>query len=262
MTSLYCLIDTAPHCRLDDALEVRKASLRSYLKPSHESDSDCFDTSRNTVHVIVYADTLPLATLRLVRHDEDLAKEMCLPFSFSIARELDLSGLPKQGLVPGEVSRLCILEDWRRPEVLSLLLAGLYFASLEKDVSLWLGMGNCETEDAVDAQILFDVVNLRGLVSNPWDVRARVSSNPPKVPRATFYQPDERARAAAGQLLLRLPRPLRLFHSKLEARCLLAPVHDPLFRSYAMPVYALVEQVPRDKVESFLALKSFIRHAT
>jgi L-ornithine Nalpha-acyltransferase len=267
MTSLCCLVATTQR-QLDDALRVRWAVFGAELRllggpvPPAPREVNCFDTLETTVHLVVYADDMPVATSRLLLPNPEVALATGGHLGIELEQKLDLSGVGGPGLVFAESTRFCILKPWRHTEALVWLQAGLYKESRRRGVTHWIASANTETDSAEDARLIFQLATHQGLVSQRWRVRVRTSSASPDLPSAILYTPSERVRARQGRLDgLRMPRVLSLFAYKMGARFVAEPLYDAGFRRFSLPLVAALDEIPPDTLARFDALGADTSHA-
>jgi hypothetical protein len=260
MTTLSCRVATTQR-QLDDALRVRWAVFGAELGllgaavPPAPREVNCFDTLETTVHLIVYADDLPVATSRLLLPNPEVALITGGRLGIDLERKLDLAGVGGPGLLFAESTRFCILKAWRHSEALLWLQAGLYEESRHRGVSHWIASANTETDCAEDARIVFQVAAHQGLVSPRWRVRAHEPSVCPDELAAPLYTPSERARARQGWLDgLRMPRVLSFFAHKMGARFIAEPLYDAGFRRFSLPLVAALDEIPTRTLARFEAL--------
>ena len=267
MTSLSCLVASTQR-QLDDALRVRWAVFGEELRliggpgPAAPREVNCFDTLETTVHIVVYAGCRPVATTRLLFPNTEVARATQGHLGIDLEQKFELSGVRGPGMRLAESTRLCVVKDYRRSEVLVRLQSSLYQESRRRGVTHWIASANTETDSTGDARLLFQVADHKGLVHPRWRARARALSQPPTVPCAPLYTPAEHERARLGWLDgLRLPRTLALFTHKLGARFLGEPLYDTHFRRYAMPLIAALDDVPASTLALFDAVESGTRSA-
>jgi hypothetical protein len=267
MPSLVCRI-AATQRELDDALRVRWAVFGAELHlvggpvPPAPREVNCFDTLETTVHLVVYADELPVATSRLLLPNPEVARSTGTRLGIALEQKLDLSALEGPGLVFAESTRFCVLAPWRHSEALVRLQAGLYKESRRRGVTHWVASANAETDSSEDARIVFQLAQRQGLVSPRWRVPGREPCASPDVPSAPLYTPSQRAQARQGQLDgLRMPRVLSLFAHKMGARFIAEPLYDAGFRRFSMPLVAALDEVPAGTRERFDALDDGTFHA-
>lgn len=257
MTRLTCHIATTQQ-QLDDALRVRWEVFATELKmlgrPAHTvpRENNGFDTLETTAHVIVYADGVPVATTRLSLPNPEVARATGGRLGIDLESKVDLSGLGGPNMVFAELTRFCILKDWRHSAVLMWLHAGLHQESRRRGVTHWVASGNTETDSAEDARIAFQLAAHQGLLSTRWRARTLDDPRPPEVPTAPIYTPEERERARQGRFEgLRLPRVLSLFSGKLGARFIAEPLFEAGFRRFTLPLVAALDDVPASTRELF-----------
>jgi putative hemolysin len=267
MTSLSCLVVNSKR-QLDDALRVRWAVFVEELRlidgpgPAAPREVNCFDTLETTTHLVVYAGSRPVATSRLLLPNPEVSAATRGHLGIDLEQKLELSGLRGSGMSLAESTRFCVMKDYRCFDVLVRLEAGLYQESRRLGVTHWIASANTETDSSEDAQLLFLVVDHRGLVHPRWRVRAHEPSKPPEVPSTPLYTPEERELARLGWLdSLKLPKPLWLFANKMGARFIGEPIFDTHFRRYSIPLIAALDEVPASTLELFNALDSGVLSA-
>ncbi|MDC0713602.1 GNAT family N-acetyltransferase [Stigmatella sp. ncwal1] len=261
MKALCCRVATTLS-QLDDALRIRFSVFGSELgllpgpPPQAPREVNCFDTLETTVHLIVYAGDVPVATSRLLLPNAEVAHATNGRLGIDLEQKLDLSGVEGPGLVFAETTRYCVLREWRHSEVLVHLQAGLYRESRRRGVTHWIASANTETDSAEDARLAFQLARHQGLVSQRWQVQAHKPSPLPEVPSAPHYTPTQRALAQQGQLAgLRMPRTLSLFARKMGARFIAEPLYDAGFRRFSMPLIAALEDIPPSTLALFDATR-------
>jgi len=265
--SLSCRVATTKH-ELDDALRVRYAVFGKEERllegpvPPAPREVDCFDTLETTVHLVVYANDTPVATVRLLLPNPEVARTTGGVLGIDLEQKLDLSGVGGPGLVFAESTRFCILKEWRHSEVLMHLQAGLYKESRRHGVTHWIAAANMETDVAEDARIVYQLAAHQGLVSPRWHVAPREDTASPSHPTAPLYTPSQRARAQEGKLEgLRMPRVLSLFARKMGARFIAEPLYNAGFQRFTLPLIAVLEEIPPSTLAHFEALDEDASHA-
>ncbi|MCP3169580.1 GNAT family N-acyltransferase [Myxococcus qinghaiensis] len=267
MTSMHCRVATTQR-ELDDALRVRWAVFGGELKlmtakssPSRREVS-CFDTLETTVHLVVYADREPVATLRMLMTNPEVALATGGRLGIELEQRLDLSGVGGPGMVFAETARFCVLERWRHSEAVAHLQAGIYAESRRRGVTHWIAAANLETDSWEDARLSAQVAAYRGWTSPRWRVRDSEPSEAPVFPSSPFYTPAERERARWGRLDgLRMPRAPCLFARKMGARFISGPLYDASFGRFILPLIAALDDVPGSTLERFRALDGLLRRA-
>lgn len=266
MTSLCCRVATTQR-QLDDALRVRWSVFGAELRllgPDAKVPREVsgFDTLETTVHVVVYADEVPVATSRLLLPNPEVALATGVCLGIELEQKLDLAGVGGPGLLFAESTRFCVLKAWRHSEALLRLQAGLYQESRRRGVTHWIASANTETDALEDARLVFQVAAHKGWVDSRWRVSVREPSEPPAIPTAPFYSPSERERARQGRLEgLRMPRPLALFAQKMGARFISEPLYDAGFHRFSLPLVAALDAIPANTLARFDALDADGSHA-
>ncbi|MFP2924243.1 GNAT family N-acetyltransferase [Pyxidicoccus sp. 3LG] len=267
MTSMHCRV-AATQRELDDALRVRWAVFGGELRliagkaPPSRREVSCFDTLETTVHLVVYAGREPVATLRMLLPNPEVARETGGPLGIELEQKLDLSGLAGQGRVFAETARFCVLEQWRRSDAVARLQAGIYEESRRRGGTHWIAAANLDTDSEEDARLIHQVAAHRGWLSQRWRMRASAPVESPTIPSDPFYTPAERARAQQGHLDgLRMPRAPILFARKMGARFIAEPIYEAGFRRFTLPLIAALDEIPASTLQRFDALESGACHA-
>jgi len=267
MTSMHCRVATTQR-ELDDALRLRWAVFGGELQlisgkaPPSRREVSCFDTLETTVHLIVYADREPVATLRMLLPNPEVARAIGGQLGLELEQKLDLSGVVGPGRVFAETARFCVLEQWRRSEAVARLQAGIHEESRRRGVTHWIAAANLDTDSAEDARLIYQVAAHRGWLSPRWRVRVPVPAEAPAIPSDPFYTPVERARARQGQLDgLRMPRAPILFARKMGARFIAEPLYEAGFRRFTLPLIAALDEIPASTLARFNALENGTCHA-
>jgi putative hemolysin len=257
MTTLTCHIATTQQ-QLDDALRVRwevfGEELEMLGRTAHgvPRENNDFDTLATTAHVIVYADGAPVATTRLLMPNPEVARATGGRLGIDLESKVDLSDLVGPNRVFAELTRFCILKDWRHSAVLMWLHAGLHQEGRRRGVTHWVASANTQTDSAEDAHILFQVAAHQGLLSTRWRARTLASPKSPEAPAAPLYTPEQRERARQGQFEgLHLPRVLSLFSIKMGARFIAEPLYDARFHRFSLPLVAALDDVSASRQELF-----------
>lgn len=266
-TSMYCRVATTQR-ELDDALRIRWAVFGGELgliagrAPPSRREVSCFDTLETTVHLVVYAEGEPVATVRMLLPNPQVALVTGGRLGIEMEQKLDLSGVGVPGQVFAETARFCVLERWRHSEAVARLQAGLYEESRRRGVTHWIAAANLDTDSEEDARLIFRVAAYRGWQSMRWRVRAWGSQEAPAMASDPFYTASERARAREGRLDgLRMPRAPGLFARKMGARFISEPLYDAGFRRFTLPLVAALDEIPASTLARFDALDAALRRA-
>ncbi len=248
---------------LDDALRVRWAVFGGELQlmagrpPPTQREVNGFDTLATTVHVVVYDADEPVATVRLLLPNADVARASGGVLGVELEQRLDLSGLAGPGQVVAEAARFCVRRQWRHSDAVIRLQAGFYAESRRRGVTHWLAAANLETDSEEDARLIQEAVAYRGWLSPYWRPRTVEASSGPSFPSTPFYAPEERAWAVAGQWeRVRLPRAPALVARRMGARFISEPLYDPGFRRFTLPLIAAVDDIPTGTLNRFAALNA------
>ncbi len=209
-----------------------------HLLPFHIAadgrERDVRDLAETTTHLLVYAGTEPVGTVRLclasTRSPEKPGFGLDLEASFA------LLGFDTPGMRLAEITRYCVVRRMRGTRVASALFAALHVTSQRLGVTHWVAAANMETDCAEDAAIAHRLIQTSDLLSPVFAASPRACAGPAAAKRFS-YTPEERQRARRGELsLLKLPRTLSLFAHKLGARYLGAPAYDAHFNVFAAPL--------------------------
>ncbi|QSQ25787.1 GNAT family N-acetyltransferase [Pyxidicoccus parkwayensis] len=248
---------------IDDAARIRwdvfggELGLMNERTTPSRREVTCFDTLDTTVHVLVYADAEPVATLRLLFPNPEVAASQGGTVGFDLEPEVDLSGVLQPGMVLAEPSRLCVLESWRHTQAATWLQAAMYAESRRRGVTHWIASANLETDSREDALLSWRVAANKGLLSPRWRVDVPDPRQAPAHSRSPFYTPEERARAEQGRLDgLRLPRAPALFARRLGARFIAEPLYDTYFHWFTLPLIIALDEIPTDTLACFHALEN------
>ncbi|MCP3098438.1 GNAT family N-acetyltransferase [Myxococcus sp. K15C18031901] len=267
MTSMYCRVATTQR-ELDDALRVRwnvfggELGLMGGKAPPTRREVNCFDTLETTVHLVVYAGREPVATLRMLLSNPEVALAMGGRLGLELEQKLDLSGVSAPGRVFAETARFCVLEPWRRSEAVAHLQAGIYAESRRRGVTHWIAAANLDTDSSEDAALMARVAAHRGWVNPKWKVRLTTPQSSPAIPASSFYTAVERERAGQGNLGgLRMPRAPSLFARKMGARFVAEPLYDASFHRFTLPLIAALDEIPESTLERFRAMGGVLRRA-
>lgn len=261
MSSMTCRVATTQQ-ELDDALRVRWLVFGSELGwlpgevPPTRREVNGFDTLRTTLHLVVYAEQEPVATVRLLLPNPEVATATGGVLGVEMEQRLDLSGLAGQGRVVAEGARFCVRRPWRHSEAVVLLQAAFYAESRRRGVTHWLAAASLETDSAVDARLITQAFGRHGWLSPQWRVRTPGASVSPVVSNMPFYSAEERARAQKGWWqTLRLPRLPVLVARKMGARFISEPLYDAGFRRFTLPLIAALDDIPARTLARFAALR-------
>ncbi|AKQ65471.1 hypothetical protein A176_002383 [Myxococcus hansupus] len=260
MTCMSCRVATTQR-ELDDALRVRWAVFGGELqliagKPAPtQREVTGFDTLATTVHVVVYDAQEPVATVRILLPNPEVARASGGVLGVELEQRLDLSGLAGPEQVVAEAGRFCVRRKWRHSDAVVRLQAAFYAESRRRGVTHWLAAANLETDSEVDARLIQESLARRGWLSPHWRRRTPGASAAPVVPSTPFYTPEERACAVAGQWEgLRLPRSPALVARRMGARFISEPLYDPGFHRFTLPLIAAVDDIPASTLARFAAL--------
>ncbi len=227
---------------LDAAALVRCAVFAdelAYLDPGRfpaGREVDGFDLLATTVNFLGLVDGQPVATVRLLCPNADVAARCGTEHGLSMERYLELRGIGAD-IVPAEIPRSSVLARHRRTGV----MRHLYFAAFEecnrRGLTHWLAVANTETDSDTDAGIVQQLLAARHYLVPHLGASCREAGRPSAVARYPLFTASERERARDGEVNgLRIPRTLELFASKLGVRYFGEPFFDSDFRMFALPL--------------------------
>lgn len=202
-------------------------------------DADAYDERAGTVHFLVYDGDEPVGTVRL------LSPERGAGLGLPLEDKLELAALGLPGAAVAEVTRFCVLRRYRHTGVTTALFQRLYLESARRAITHWIAGANMETDAAEDAALAHRLAAAQGLVRASCAARPGASgAQPPAPPRRPLYTPEQRRRAAQGDLAaIELPPTIALFARRMGARFIGAPLYDALFRVFALPLVATLAEI-------------------
>jgi putative hemolysin len=205
---------------------------------------DALDYADGTVHLLVHSGQELVGTVRLLQPSPEAKRAERGRLGLDLEAKVDLGALAAPGILPAEVTRYCVLRQYRRTGVTGALFQGLYAESVRRGITHWVAGANMETDCAEDAALAYRVAHEKKLVSDRFRAEPR-GHEPPQTPRKRpCYTEDQRQRARAGELAgLALPRTLALFATRMSARFIGPPVYDGYFNVFALPLVARLADV-------------------
>lgn len=248
MSHIRCVVAETRR-ELDDALRVRFevfAEERGYLDPTARfvpREADPFDTLGTTIHLVAYLDDVPIATVRLLLPNAEIARRNGFDFGIDLESKFDLAPLAAAGLRPAETTRFCVLARHRGATAVAELHAAAVELSRRLDVTHWIASANTETDSLEDARLIHKVAEHHGFVHEALHVEPRDPVAPLPSPRRPFYDEHTRQRAAASASAadLAFPRTLALYARRMHARFIGLPIYDARFRMCSMPFVAPID---------------------
>jgi predicted GNAT family N-acyltransferase len=222
--------------RIRSQVFVVEKGLLSQRALMHDRETDEYDSLETTLQFIAYVDDVPVATARLIRPNQDVARTIGEPVGLDLARRYDLGPFSAAGVSFAEVSRMCVLPEHRGTAVLCELYLAMYRESLRGGLTHWVGASNTETDVIDDARIAYRIALREGFASDRWRVVPRRGASADGPSSHPFYNSEERAQARAGDLAgLRLPRTLRTF-ARLAARYMGEPIREKGYSVCSLPI--------------------------
>jgi hypothetical protein len=192
---------------------------------------DARDDGEGSTHVLAYAGEEPAGTVRLVEPRGRLGLD--------IDAKVDLGALKAPGIMLAEVTRFCVLRQYRCTGATSALFSALHAESVRRGITHWVAGANMETDCAEDAALAYRVARAQRLVSEHLRAEPRVHTVAETPRRRPYYTEEQRARARGGDVAgLALPRTLSIFATRMGARFIGSPVYDAYFNVFALPLVA------------------------
>lgn len=222
--------------RVRNLVFVREKGLLAHCATITDREADDYDALETTIHFVAYVDDTPVAAARLIRPNRDVARAIGQPLGIDLASRYDLGPFADAGVSLAEVSRMCIVPEYRGTAVLCELYLAMVHESLRMGMTHWVAAANAETDVLEDARIAYRIAERRGLVSSRWRVTPRPGASASGPSTRPLYTPEERARAHAGDLQgLRLPRTLETF-ARLAARYMGEPIRERGYTVCSVPL--------------------------
>jgi putative hemolysin len=194
-------------------------------------ETDARDYCEGTTHLLVYDGAEAVGTVRLL--------EPSGRFGLDLDSKFDLGALSAPGIAPAEVTRYCVLRQYRCTGVTSALFAGLYAESARRGVTHWVAGANMGTDCAEDAALAYQVACAQSMINERFRAEPRDQDCPETPRRRPGYTEEQRLRGQRGDLAgLELPRTLALFARRMGARYIGAPAYDAYFNVFALPLVA------------------------
>jgi hypothetical protein len=198
-----------------------------------ERESDGYDFSDATTHLLVYAGREPVGTVRLTLA-RPLSSVSSRPLGLPLESNCVLIGFDQPRMVVAEVTRFCVLRRFRGTRVTAALFGALRIESERRGVTHWVAVANMETDSSEDAAIAYQLIQARNLLSGGLRAQPRGRALPPGAGQRRLYTDEQRLNAARGELgALKLPHVLALFAGKMGARYLGPPYFDTRFNVFA-----------------------------
>lgn len=222
--------------RVRNQVFVREKELLSRGPVDLEQEADVYDALDTTIHFIAYIDEVAVGTVRLLRPNPEVSRNIGQPLGLDLADRYDLWPFVAAGVSVAEVSRLCVVPQARGGAILGELYMAMYRESARIGLTHWVAAGNAETDALEDAEIAYRIAKEKGLVSKEWHVEPWPSLEATRPPTRPFYSESERTRARVGDLQgLRLPRTLETF-ARLAGRYMGHPVRERSYTVCSLPL--------------------------
>ncbi|WP_318784782.1 GNAT family N-acetyltransferase [Myxococcus xanthus] len=143
MPSMTCRVVTTQQ-ELDDALCVRwvvfggELRLMAGQELPTQREVNGFDKLSSTVHLVVYVEHEPVATVRILLPNPEVASATGGVLGVEMEHRLDLTGLVEPGQVVAEAARFCVHRQRRHSDAVVLLQAAFYAESRRRGVTTGL----------------------------------------------------------------------------------------------------------------------------
>lgn len=233
--------------RVRNQVFVVEKELLRHGSVTFDRETDEQDALDTTLHFLAIVDGAPVATVRLLRPNAEVARAIGQPLGIDLASRYDLSPFVAAGVALAEVSRLCVLPRYRGTTVLNELYLAMHRESLRVGLTHWVAAGNAETDVLEDAEIAYCLAERDGLVSGRWRVTPWPRAGGAEPSTRPLYSPEERARARAGDLRgLRLPRTLATF-ARLAGRFMGRPIQEPGYTVCSLPLVVDLADAERSR---------------
>jgi putative hemolysin len=205
---------------------------------------DALDYRDATTHLLVYEGHEAVGTVRLLEPSAGVEERQSGRVGLDLESKLDLSAFAQPGIVPAEITRFCILRQYRRTGVAKALFSALHAESERRGITHWVAGANMETDCAEDAVLAYRVAHEKNLMNDRFAVAVRADERPQTPRRRPCYTGEQRLRAQEGDIAgIKLPRTLSVFATSMCARFIGPPVYDTYFNVFALPLVASIIEI-------------------
>ncbi len=205
---------------------------------------DDLDYRASTTHFLVYEGQEPVGTVRLLEPGVGSEQPIDGRIGLDLDSKFDLSALAAPWIRPAEVTRFCVLRQYRRTGVTAALFAALHAESSRRGVTHWVAGANMETDCPEDAALAFRAAQAKNLMSPRFRADLRANEQPETPRRRPCYTPEQRIRALEGDLSgIEVPRVISLFAAGMGARYIGPPVYDTYFNIFALPLVSTLADI-------------------
>lgn len=205
---------------------------------------DALDYRDTTTHFLVYEGQEAVGTVRLLEPSAGVEERQGGRVGLALESKLDLSAFAAPGIEPAEITRFCILRQYRRTGVAKALFSALHAESERRGITHWVAGANMETDCAEDAVLAYRVAHEKKLMNDRFAAAPRADERPQTPRGRPCYTEEQRLRAQEGDIAgLRLPRPLSVFATSMCARFIGPPVYDTYFNVFALPLVASIVEI-------------------
>lgn len=231
-------------------LELR---LLSRAQVPFERDISPFDYLETTLHLLLWSGSEPVGAVSLLLPARHRAPEQGGYLGLELEQEAELVH-PLRNEKLAQVIRLCVLPEHRGTTAALCLYAGLYQLSVRHGISAWIAGVNCHTNEAADAELVYQIAASRGLVTSTL-VLPRRPVSPLGTDRVRMYSPAQhRLPLHDGMLGLPLPAPVEAATTQLGARLAGRPWFDRRFGRYKAPMLAQLASIPTVTLARFASV--------
>jgi hypothetical protein len=205
-------------------------------------EQDDLDTAPETVLINTHLGDEVVGAARLLLPCPAMARHLDLEVGLPLARDYDLRPLLREGSL-GEPGRVCVVPEHRGTTAAPVTIDAVFCESRRRGVDLLVAGASTETDCLEDARIQLAALAARGLVSDRYRLPRKAATAPGRASRP-FYGPEQRRRAAQGNLAgLPVAGTLSLY-ARWGARFVGEPVLDPVFGLFSLPIAVRVADAP------------------
>lgn len=224
---------------LEDAARVRWSVFSEAMRLQSDflpalREVNGFDVLETTDNFVCYHGHALAGTIRLLRPNPDLAAMHRVALGLPLEIQFEVEGLPADASI-AELGRAAIMPAYRGSAAIGQLYKAAYDASRSIGVTHWLAVSLTETDSLEDTRIVARMLERKGRTAAQPRLRSRGPSSASTSFRP-FYTPEQRERAAAGDLDgLPLPHTVR-FLLGIGLTFVGEPVFEAAFKEYVLPV--------------------------
>lgn len=232
---------------LDDAFRIRFQVFagEGYLDTSKYPDSrekDEFDDLSTTTNFLVLNNGKSIGTVRLLEPNQMIAERESWDIGISMENLFDLSYYREHGIHIAEIPRSSLLKEYRGTAAMMHLWGEAVRYARSKGINYFCAVGNTETDDAIEASILYHNLLQRNMVHPEIKTppKTRIAKSSPAMHH--IYGEDSIAKLDLNNLEgnrlseLEIPTTLNLF-LRLGLRVTGEPAYTPIFDRFEIPLF-------------------------